>query len=405
MDASTEPTQTASKNSWLTRNLVVLSLVSFLQDTASELLYPVLPIFLTTTLGAPVAVVGAVEAIAEGIAAIAKYVAGRVSDRFPRRRLVGLGYGLAAVGKAIVAAATTWPLVLLGRGTDRLGKGIRGAPRDSLLVEDIPDHARGRAFGVHRAADTAGAVVGPLLGLGMYEAFHHHIRPMLVIAVVPGVLSALMVTVVRDARRSVDLAPSAGAIPPVAIPLPAATRRVIAALTVFSLVNFPDALLILRAKALGLSLAAVILAYCLYNVSYAGLSYPFGALSDALTPNRVYAIGLVCFAIGYIGLGLAGSSAWVWPLFVVYGGFAAATDGVAKAWISRLTPKAIQGRAQGTFQGATGGAILVAGIWAGLFWHGTGRTPLIISGVVAAVAAVYVATALPFRPVPANIEA
>ena len=403
MDASTEPTRAAPEASWLTRNLVVLSIVSFLQDTASELLYPVLPIFLTTTLGAPVAVVGAVEAIAEGIAAIAKYVAGRVSDRFPRRRLVGLGYGLAAVGKTIVAAATTWPVVLLGRGTDRLGKGIRGAPRDSLLVDDIPDHARGRAFGVHRAADTAGAVVGPLIGLGMYEALHHHIRPLLVIAVVPSVLSALMVGVVRDARRAAGATKQTGVTTTSNEPLPAATKHVIAVLTVFSLVNFPDALLILRAKALGLSLASVILAYCLYNVAYAGLSYPFGALSDALSPNRVYAIGLVCFAIGYVGLGLAGSSAWVWPLFIVYGGFAAATDGVAKAWISRLTPKSLQGRAQGTFQGATGGAILVAGIWAGLAWHGTGRAPLIISGVVGAIAAVYIATALPSAPDVVNI--
>src|SRR5690349_10586113 len=188
MDASTQ-----SRTSWITRNLVVLSLVSFFQDTASELLYPVMPIFLTATLGAPVAVVGAIEAIAEGVAAISKYVSGRFSDRQRPRRLVGLGYGMAAVGKVIIAAAFTWPVVLLGRGVDRLGKGIRGAPRDVLLVDQIPDHARGRAFGLHRAADTAGAVVGPLLGLAMYEAFDHRIRPLLVIAVVPAVISALLV--------------------------------------------------------------------------------------------------------------------------------------------------------------------------------------------------------------------
>lgn len=381
----------------------MLSAVSFLQDAASELLYPVLPIFLTTTLGAPVAIVGAVEAIAEGIAAITKYVSGRVADRFPARRLVGLGYGMAAVGKVFIAAATSWPVVLLGRGVDRLGKGIRGAPRDALLVDSIPMEARGRAFGLHRAADTAGAVVGPLLGLAMYQAFDHRIRPLLVIAVVPAVLSALLVAVARDRPRDVDAATHAASVAESRAPLPANTRRVILTITAFSLVNFPDALLILRAKALGLSLSSVILAYCLYNVAYAGLSYPAGVLSDTLTPNRVFALGLVCFSVAYLGLGLVTTSAWVWPLFVVYGGFAASTDGVAKAWISRLTPRAAQGRAQGTFQGATGAAVLVAGVWAGLAWHGTGRIPLLISGVVAAVAAVVVASALPSAPNAANI--
>ncbi len=384
---------------------MVLSVVSFLQDSASELLYPVLPIFLTVTLGAPIAVVGSVEAIAEGIAAITKYAAGRLSDRFPPKRLVVLGYGLAALGKAFIAIAGAWPVVLLGRGVDRLGKGIRGTPRDVLLVDDIPDDARGRAFGFHRAADTAGAVVGPLLGLALYQAFDHQIRPLLYFALIPATLSVFAVFVARDRRRDVDPVLHAASVEASHAPLPEATKRVILVLSVFSLVNFPDALLILRAKALGLSLSSVILAYCLYNVSYAGLSYPAGVLADRLTPNRVFSIGLACFAVAYFGLGLATTSAWVWPLFIIYGGFQASTDGVGKAWISRLTPKALQGRAQGTFQGATGGAVLVASLWAGLSWGGTGRTPLLISGVVGAIAAVVSLSALPSRPVVANIGA
>jgi MFS family permease len=379
--------------------LVVLSVVSFLQDSASELLYPVLPFFLTVTLGAPVAVVGAVEAVAEGIAAIAKYVSGRMVDRSHPKRFVGIGYSLAAVGKAIVAAGFVWPVVLLGRGVDRLGKGIRGAPRDALLVTDIEPEARGRAFGVHRAADTMGAVVGPLMGLGLYAAFNHHIRPLLIIAIIPAVLSAAAVGIVRDAPM--PPAPKEVLEPAPNVELPPATKRVIIALGIFSLVNFPDALLILRAGALGLSVSAVILAYCLYNLSYAGLSYPAGALSDRLSPNKVYAVGLVCFAIAYFGLGIVHTSAWVWPLFAIYGGFAAATDGVGKAWVSRITPKIAQGRAQGTLQAATGFGILAAGLWAGFAWHGTGRTPLLISGAVAAVAAVFVATALPLEKLPA----
>ncbi|HUR76595.1 MAG TPA: MFS transporter [Acidimicrobiales bacterium] len=392
MDASTQ------SRTWVTRNLVVLSFVSFLQDTASELLYPVLPIFLTATLGAPVAVVGSIEAVAEGVAAIAKYGAGRVADRVQPRRIVGLGYGLAALGKLIVAVAGVWPVVLAGRGVDRLGKGIRGAPRDALLIEDIPVHARGRAFGVHRAADTAGAVVGPLLGLALYEAFGHRIRPLLLIAVIPGVLSALAVSLARDSHVVARVrAARASGEARIHVPIPDDARRVIGALAIFSFVNFPDALLLLRAHELGHGVAGVILLYCVYNFSYAALSYPAGALADRLAANIVYALGLACFAIAYFGLGVIEDPRWAWPLFVVYGGFQAATDGVGKSWVSRLVPAEIQGRTQGTLQAANGFGVLVAGIWAGLAWRGTGSVPLVISGAVALLAAAYVATALRAR--------
>ena len=167
--------------------------------------------------------------------------------------------------------------MLFGRGVDRLGKGIRGTPRDVLLVDDIPPHARGRAFGLHRAADTAGAVVGPLLGLGLYEAFDHRIRPLLYIALVPATLSVIAVFFARDRARDVQPRLHAQSVEASGAALPHAVRRVIVFLALFSLVNFPDALLILRAKELGLSLSSVILAYCLYNVSYAGLSLPAGA--------------------------------------------------------------------------------------------------------------------------------
>ena len=187
--------------SWLTRNVRVLSAVSFLQDAASELLYPLLPIYLTSVLGAPAAVVGAVEGAAEGAASLTKLAAGPLGDRFARRPLIATGYGMAALGKVMVAAATAWPGVLAGRVVDRLGKGIRGAPRDALLVVDIDDAARGRVFGFHRAMDTLGAVVGPLLGLAGYELLDHQIAPLLWVAVVPAVLSVALVFLVRETRR------------------------------------------------------------------------------------------------------------------------------------------------------------------------------------------------------------
>ena len=361
----------------------MLSGVSLLQDAASELLYPVLPLFITVTLGAPPAAVGAVEGVAEGIAALTKLQAGRLADRLRKKPLIAIGYGLAAVGKVLVALAVVWPVVLLGRGVDRVGKGVRGAPRDALLMVDADPAARGRVFGFHRTADTLGAVIGPAVGLLLLELLHHRIRPLLWVAVVPAVLSVLLVGLVREGGPS---APAAR--PQVRGPLPPAVRRLVLLLTAFSLVNFPDALLLLRGHDLGLSTAEVVAAYLVYNGVYAGLAYPAGALSDRWPRHRVYATGLLFFALGYLGLGLAHQSWLVFVLLPLYGGFAACTDGVGKAWVSSLAPPELQGWAQGLFQGLTGGAILVAGLWAGALWGGDGRLPLLVSGTVGLVAAV-----------------
>ena len=196
----------AENSSWLTRNVWVLSAVSFLQDTASELLYPLLPIYLTAVLGAPPAVVGAVEGAAEGAASLTKLTAGPLGDRFARRPLIAAGYSMAALGKVIVAVAGVWPGVLTGRVVDRVGKGIRDAPRDALLVDRIEEASRGRVFGFHRAMDTFGAVVGPLIGLAGYELLDRKIRPLLYIAIVPAVLSVALVALVRERPRPVERA-------------------------------------------------------------------------------------------------------------------------------------------------------------------------------------------------------
>jgi MFS family permease len=376
-----------STRPWLTRNLKVVSAVSFMQDAASELLYPLMPILLTTVLGAPAAVVGAVEGIAEGVAALTKVVAGRLSDRFRKKPLVALGYGLAALGKVLVAAASVWPVVLAGRSVDRLGKGIRGAPRDALLVQDIPVGARGRAFGFHRAADTAGAVVGPLIALVGYELLDHRLRPLLWVAVVPAVLSVLLVSLLREPRREPATpggvrTPATG---PVHAPLGRSYWRVVGVLGLFSLVNFPDALLLLRLHEIGFGVVGVILAYVGYNAVYTVLSYPAGVVADRLGPRTVFAIGLLVFATAYAGLGLTEDRLAACLLIGGYGAYTGLTDGVGKAWVSRLLPDSLQGTGQGIFQGVLGAGVLVAGIWAGLAWNGDGHVPLVVSGAVAGV--------------------
>ncbi|WP_264077184.1 MFS transporter [Mycolicibacterium houstonense] len=376
---------------WLTRNVRVLSAVSFLQDAASELLYPLLPIYLTTVLGAPPAVVGAVEGAAEGAAAMTKLAAGPLGDRFAKRPLIATGYGMAALGKVMVAAAGAWSGVLAGRVVDRLGKGVRGAPRDALLVTGIDDAARGRVFGFHRAMDTFGAVLGPLLGLVGYELLDHQIAPLLWVAVVPAGLSVLLVFLVAEQRRT---RPAKERQPIFARvrDLPGRYWRVTAVLVAFGLVNFPDALLLLRLNEIGFSVVEVILAYVTYNAVYAVSSFPAGLLADRIGRLPVFGIGLVFFAVGYAGLGLTTDPLLAWLLIGSYGLFTGCTDGVSKAWVSSLVGSDLQGSAQGVFQGLSGFAVLGAGIWAGLLWTVVpgqpGQLPLLISGICGGVFAV-----------------
>ncbi|WP_179475419.1 MFS transporter [Mycolicibacterium vinylchloridicum] len=366
---------------WLSRNVRVLSAVSFLQDAASELLYPLLPIYLTAVLGAPPAVVGAVEGAAEGAASLTKLAVGPLGDRFAKRPLIATGYGMAALGKVIIAVAVAWPGVLAGRVVDRLGKGIRGAPRDALLVDGIDKSLRGRVFGFHRAMDTLGAVVGPLIGLAGYELLDHRIAPLLYIAVVPAVLSVLLVVLVREPRRVRSPQPRQRIFRGLR-ELPQRYWRVTAILVAFGAVNFPDALLLLRLNEIGFGVVEVILAYVGYNLVYALGSFPAGVLADKLPRSAVFGVGLVFFAVGYIGLGLTTEPVAAWLLIAAYGMFTACTDGVGKAWVSSLVGADRQASAQGVFQGASGFAILAAGLWAGFLWGSDGTVPLLISGVV-----------------------
>ena len=381
---------------WLTRNLIVLTLVSLTQDAASELVYPLLPLFLTGVLAAPPVVLGLVEGCAEAAAGISKYVAGRWSDSRTRRPFVTSGYAMAAVGKVIVASAYAWPTVLVGRVVDRLGKGVRSAPRDALIAASVPREDLGRAFGFHRMGDSAGAIIGPLLALAGLAALHGNVRAALWWAVIPAVLSTLLTFFVVEKRRTPSPVVAASgtetpAVKPPKSPLPPEFWRVCVVLVGIAIVNFPDALLLLRVSELGFTTTQVVLAYVAYNVVYTLGSYPAGAWSDRLPRPLVYGIGLIAFAVAYAGLGLVGHSAWVFVLVAAYGLFPAFTDGVGKAWISHLVPDEHRGRAQGVFQSLSNGAVFVAGLWAGLAWTlgpGAGVVPLLVSGVCALIAGI-----------------
>ena len=387
----------------LPANVRALSLVSFANDLASELMYPIIPLFLTGTLHASKTVVGVIEGVAEGIAVGLRGVAGWLSDRSGGRRLPWIvsGYGASAAARPVIAAAPGWGWVLAGRVADRLGKAGRTAPRDALIRDSTRPELVGSAFGYHRALDSAGGVLGPLAAVALL-ASGVSLRTILFVGALPGILTLILLRAVREAPPR----PAPETVDPERVErLPRRFWFVLATWIVFSLGNSSDVFLILRAKDLGLGVTAVVLAYALYQLVYSGLSWPLGSLSDRVSRPLVLAAGLVVFALVYVGFAAAGGSWAVWPLFLVYGAYIAATDGVAKAWVADNVAGNAAGTAYGVFAAATGGAVLVASIVAGVLWSHVGHSaPFVLGAVAAALAALLIlGSRLAARPTPAVV--
>ncbi len=364
-------------------NVRAVSVVSLVNDVASELAYPVVPLFLTIVLGAPVAVIGLIEGIAEGAAVGLGALSGWVSDRSGGRRVpwITAGYSLSATARALIAAATHWGIVLVGRLVDRAGKAARTAPRDALIRDSSDPALVGASFGFHRALDTIGATIGPLVAVALL-ASGVSLREVLAISVVPGVLAVLLVRRVREA-------PAAARAVAADAPEPRLRRGfwpVVLASAVFALGNSSNAFLLLRAADLGLSTTLVILAYALYNAVYAGLAWPLGSLSDRIPRAAVLGVGIVVYAVVYVGLALAHGTWSIWPLFVLYGVYVAATDGVGKAWVADHVEGPLAGTAYGIYGGTVGVALLVASLLAGVLWSSISPAAAFWAGAAFAVA-------------------
>jgi MFS family permease len=359
-------------------NVRAVSVVSLANDLASELAYPIVPLFLTSVLGAPVAVLGLIEGVAEGAAVALGAASGWISDRAGGRRVpwIASGYTLTAISRAAVAAAQHWGLVLAGRLADRTGKAVRTAPRDALIRDSTPPGLVGASFGFHRALDTTGATIGPLLAV-LLLASGASLRTVLWISVVPGLLAVLLVRRVREAPVREDADDPVTRLRP-------GYWWVIAAASVFSLGNSSNAFLLLRASNLGLSATLVILAYALYNLVYAVFAWPLGSLSDRVPRGAVLGGGIVVYAFVYAGLALATDSWAIWPLFALYGLFVAATDGVLKAWVADHVEGGLAGTAYGVYAGAVGAALLVASLLAGLLWAEIGPSAAFWAGALLA---------------------
>jgi len=372
--------------SYLTRAVWLLSLISLFTDLASEMLYPVMPLYLQS-IGFSVFFIGLLEGVAEAVAGLGKGYFGQWSDRLGRRvPFVQWGYGLSAVSKPMLAVLATPAWVLLARTVDRLGKGLRTGARDALLADETTPADRGKVFGFHRSMDTLGAVFGPLAALFWLAARPGQFRPLFLLAFGPGVLAVGITLALRE-RRAV---PSGRPVVPfwasfrywrVASP---AYRQVVGALLVFALFNSSDAFLLLLARQRGLSDTAVIGLYVLYNLTYVLSAWPAGYLADRLGPRRLLVAGLLVFAAVYGGVALA-HDVWAFGLlFGLYGLYAATTEGIGKAWVSTLAAKTDAGAALGTFSGLGSLAALLASAGAGLLWQWRG--PGWVFGLAAAVA-------------------
>jgi MFS family permease len=367
------------KKIWLTRNLVLLTIISLAQDAASELLYPLLPYIITAGVigSAPIAL-GLIEGCAEAAAGFTKLWAGDKSDTAGRKRFVVAGYTLAGIGKAFVVFASVWGAVFTGRIIDRIGKGIRSTPRDALINDSVDKEHLGKAFGFHRTGDNIGAVIGPLIALGGLALFNDDVRAVAKWALIPAFLSGFLTIFIKETikekRKSRDLVPK--------VKLPDNLKKPIATLVLIQLTNIPDALLLLRLYDLGFSIQAVVITYALYSLVTVVCAYPAGLLTDRFSPQHVYATGLIAFAIAYATLGLSNNHAVAVIAMIVYGIFPALTDGVGKAWIAKLSDDQHRGRAQGVYQASMNFAVLGAGIWGGAFWmSGTTEPVLVIAAV------------------------
>ena len=364
-------------------NVRRLGLVSLLADLSSEIAYPLFPIFVTTVLGAPVAVLGLIEGIAEATASITKFPFGQAADYTGRRKPFVLGgYTLGALGKLGIALAAGWPLALAGRFTDRLGKGMRTAPRDDLIAANTAPGQQGLAFGLHRSMDTIGAVLGPLVALALVQA-GVSLRWIFAIAVIPGLLSVVaIVFLVRERREE----PQRRAFR-LSLPGSPAFRWLLAGSLLFAVGNSSDAFILLKAKDIGLSTSAVILLYVLYNVVYSAGSLPLGGLSDRIGQYPLVIAGYVVFAAVYVGLAAAGSGWALAGLFAAYGLYIAATEGTSKALIGRAIPTGERASALGLYYTATGLATFAASTIGGLLWTAWGPWATFAYGAAVALVA------------------
>jgi MFS family permease len=356
----------------LPKNVVTMGIVSLLNDASSDMIFPLIPVFLTSVLGASAAFVGLVEGIANATAGILKVIAGRLSDYYNSRKpFVVFGYSLSAVAKPLLSLASAPWHVLVVRFLDRVGKGTRDAPRDALISDSTEPRSIGRAFGFHRAADTTGAAIGPLLAFVILPLINNNLRTLFWYSFFASVLAVLvLIFFVREIKQQKPPEKTAERLWDTKswMKLGAPFYIFLACVTIFSLGKVSEAFLILRAKNIGVSIALLPIIYFVYNTVYALFSTPAGIISDKLGHRNTFMIGMLVFIATYVRFGVASSIGAMWALFAVHGLYSAFTDGVGSAIVSDLVPEQLRATAFGVYNAFTGVALLPASFVFGLIW-------------------------------------
>jgi MFS family permease len=368
----------------LSRNIYVAGVVSLLMDISSEMIYPLLPLFLANVLGASKELIGLIEGVAESTASIVKIFSGWLSDKIGKRKgLMAGGYGFSTLSRPIIALATSWHIVLLGRFLDRVGKGVRTAPRDAIIAESTEASRYGAAFGFHRAMDTFGAVIGPGTAFFLLAAFSGDFRKVFWVSMIPGVLAVIIIVLFIKERKQGRRESS----DPPKFTWSALSGRFkfyVIIVTIFSIGNSSDAFLILRAQGVGIKAATIPIVYMVYNTIYSLTSMPAGIAADRFGRKRIILIAFFMFAAIYYGFASDAGIRTVWLLFGAYGVFMGMTDGIQKAYLAEVLPKEFKATAFGIYNMAVGLALLPASLIGGWLWDNVSPAATFYYGAIMA---------------------
>ena len=392
----------------LHRNVFFAGLVSFFMDLSSEMIYPLVPIFLSTVLGVNKSVIGLIEGIAESTASLLKVFSGWLSDKMGKRKaLMIAGYGISALSRPIVALSTVWGHVLAFRFVDRFGKGIRGAPRDAVIAESTPMAELGRSFGFHRSMDTLGAVIGPAMAFLILSIFTGNFRLVFWLSMIPAIIAvAVIVFFIKDRVQGAQVSVKSDSVGKEKLTLKTDTnlnpgtleplnphsfdwrfKVFVAVAALFALGNSSDVFLILRAANLGIKETQIPILYLSFNLIYSLISMPAGILADKFGKKRVILLGFILFGFVYYGFAGASEKWHIWALFMLYGIFMGLTEGVQKAFIGTIIPQNMKATGYGIFNTFTGLAMLPASIIGGWLWDNISPSATFYFGAVTAGAA------------------
>ncbi len=375
-------------------NIILLGITSLLTDVSTEMVYPLIPLYLSAKLGASPAIIGLIEGIAESLASLLKVFSGNISDRIRKRKPLAIfGYTFSSLGKLILYAANAWGWVLTSRIVDRLGKGIRTAPRDALIADSTKPKHLGMAYGLHRAMDTIGAAIGVSLAILLLTINQGNYNHVFIWALIPALLGVFILFFTKE-----KLAPIIIARKKLSLDwrvLPRRLKLFLIIVFLFALGNSSNQFLLLRAKNLGLSVITVLLVYLFYNLIFGVFAFPIGKISDRIGRKKVLIIGYLVYGLVYFGFALSNRTELVWVLFGIYGLYSAFTEGIEKALVAEVAPETSRGTLIGLHATLVGIGLFPASLLAGLLWSIWGASaPFYFGGALGVISAIGLAIIL-----------